>query len=137
MFRDPQSATKLLAESLVADRLALPDPPAFLSGLTFATTLPEGVAPTSPLIVVRSGFWDEWTASATAVNHVRLVSWNADEDALWDALMWTYGKLIAYGGGDDVVSYRNFEGPRRAVDPDFRVPIAAAVLRARMRPALV
>lgn len=134
-YRDPQSATKLLLDDLVASRLQEPSPPAFLTAVEVATRLPER-APASPLLVVRSGPWDEWD-QATAVNRVRLVSWGPDEDALWDVLSWAYGRLLAYGGGDDVVSFRYWEGPRRAIDPDFDVPIAAAVTRARMRPAIV
>lgn len=133
-FRDPQSATKLLCDAILADE---PAPPAYLEGLRITTQLPREEAPHSPLLVVNSGAWDDYQAPLTASNRVRLGSWGPDPDALWDVLCWFHARLLAYRGGDDVVSFRYLEGPRRATDPDFDVPMAVAVIRARMRPEIV
>lgn len=136
-FRDPQSATKLLVDELLATRLALPDPPDYLADANVVTELPQA-APPGRLVVVRSGRWVEYQSPITAVNLVRLVIWDRDPDAAWDLASWLHAQLLAYPGGVDVHSYKYDAGPAKGKDPDFPdSPIAAFTIRARMYPAIV
>lgn len=132
-FGDPQAVSKRRCDALVA---SVATPPSFLADLVIATVLPKK-NPTGPLLVVRSGRWLEYQAPVTAVNRIRLVAWHPDEDVAWDIVSWFHGRLLAFPGDEDVVSFRYDDGPQKGTDPDFDSPIAACTIAVRMRPARI
>jgi hypothetical protein len=134
-FRDPQSATKLLCDALLAAALERAEPPAYLAGLRIATSL--GEAPQTNLLVVTSGIWTDYQPPVLGVNRVRIAAWSIDADAAWDICSWFHGQLLAAPGDEDFRGFRYDAGPRRGVDPEYKSPIAVATLRASMRPAIL
>lgn len=87
-------------------------------------------------LVIRSGAWTEYSA-ATATNRVRVMAWDLDPDAAWDISSWFHGQLLALRGDDDLVSFQYDSGPAHGVDPDYKTPIVAFAINARMRPAIL
>jgi hypothetical protein len=136
-FGDPQSSTKLLCEALLregGDEL-LERRPA-LDGLEVGTRLPTSQVP-GRLLVVRAGVWTDYQPPVTAENTLRLSAWAPEEDDAYDVSSWFHGRLLAYDGDADVVSYRFSEGPRRGKDPDYGTPTCTFTIRARMHPQLL
>lgn len=135
-FGDPQSCAKLDVDGLLASA-ASPGPlPSFLADLDVATRLPDK-SPQGPLLVVRSGQWDDYQAPITATNRLRLVAWHPDADAAWDIASWIHGRLLAFPGDEDVVGYRYDSGPARDIDPQYGTPIAGFTTLVRMRAAIL
>ena len=59
--------------------------------------------------------------------------YDQDADRAWDGASWLHGRLLAFGGDEDVLAYRYDLGPQRDVDPQNQTPFAAFTVRARMR----
>lgn len=126
-FRDPQSAAAIDVRGLLQD-----PSPLQAASPAVVTQLPLK-APQSTIVVVRSGPWIEYQEPVTAVNRVRIVVYDQDADRAWDGASWLHGRLLAFGGDEDVLAYRYDLGPQRDVDPQNQTPFAAFTIRARMR----
>lgn len=135
-FRDPQSATALEVRSLLLELAASASPLAGVAAEADVGTKLPLQAPQAPIVVVRSGPWIAYS-DATAINRVRVVSYNQDADLAWDLGSWLHGRLLAHPGTVDVVSFRYDAGPQRERDPQNETPFAAFTIRARMRPRVL